>query len=109
MHQWQHYPHPAAAEWAGAMLRDRSFDVAGLVVQAAASLGTTPAAVAIAWIAARPGVTSVILGPRTLAQLQDTLAGLTLEMPPEMSERLSEISAPAGLPVTGMPIGPSVR
>ena len=64
-------------------LSERNFDVVEAVEKVAAELGTTPTAVSIAWVLARPGVTSVIIGPRTFAQLDENLAGFDLELPEE--------------------------
>ena len=61
----------------------------------AAGLGTSPASVALAWVARQPGVTAVIIGPRTLSQLRDNLAGFSLALPPGALARLGDISGPA--------------
>ena len=63
------------------MLQPRHRWQAGLVAEASARLGSTPAAVAVAWAAGQPGITSVIVGPRTVAQLADNLAGFDLRLP----------------------------
>jgi aryl-alcohol dehydrogenase-like predicted oxidoreductase len=97
-----HFPHPAAGEWARELLRDRSFDIADANTNTAEQLGATPAATAIAWIASRPAVSSVIIGPRTLDQLRDNLDGIKLEIPDEQRSRLDSISAPTNGPVTGI-------
>jgi aryl-alcohol dehydrogenase-like predicted oxidoreductase len=74
-------------------LSDRSFDIVEAVEKAAAELGTTPTAVSIAWVLARPGVTSVIIGPRTHDQLDENLAGFDLELPDDVMTRLDEVSS----------------
>lgn len=82
----------------GGQTADRNLEIAGHVVALAAELGTTPAAVALAWVRDRPGVASVLIGPRTVAQLTDSLAGFTLELPPEAVARpdaASSAEAPA--------------
>lgn len=61
-------------------------------------------AVAIAWAVDRPGISSVITGPRTLDQLEDNLVGLALALPPDISRHLDAVSAAASTPVTGMPV-----
>ena len=43
-------------------------------------LGHPPGDVALAWLAARPGVTAPIVGPRTLAQFEDSLAALEITL-----------------------------
>jgi aryl-alcohol dehydrogenase-like predicted oxidoreductase len=59
--------------------------------------------IALAWATRQPGVAAVIIGPRTLGQLQDNLAGFSAILPPDVMTRLSEISGPLHAePVTGM-------
>jgi aryl-alcohol dehydrogenase-like predicted oxidoreductase len=99
---WLSFPNPAAGDQARAMLSERSFDIAAEVGDVAQQLGTTPGAVAIGWLARRPGVSSVVLGPRSLDQLQGNLAGFEIDLPPESVHRLDEVSAPSNRPVTGM-------
>lgn len=53
-----------------------------------------PARVAIAWLQSRPGMTSVILGARTVAQLEDNLAAGDLELTAEQLVALDAASAP---------------
>jgi aryl-alcohol dehydrogenase-like predicted oxidoreductase len=50
-------------------------------------MGCTPAQLALAWQRTRP-VTSVIIGARTMAQLDDNLASLDVSIPPEVVDRL---------------------
>ena len=77
-------------------LTDRTLDVVDEVKKVAADLGSTPTAVSLAWVRARRGVTSVIIGPRTLDQLQDNLPGFELELPDDAIARLNDASRPAG-------------
>ena len=46
----------------------------------------------LAWLLGRPGVTSVIIGPRTVDQLAQNLAGFDLELPREQAKGLSKVS-----------------
>jgi aryl-alcohol dehydrogenase-like predicted oxidoreductase len=59
--------------------------------------GASTAQVALSWVTRRPGVTSTILGTRTLEQLDDNLGAAQLELEPEQVARLDEVSDP-GLP-----------
>ncbi|WP_248963751.1 aldo/keto reductase [Sphaerisporangium perillae] len=96
-------PAPSARAWVEDLLNARTLAVAAEVGKVAAELGTTSAAVALAWVRERPGVTSVIIGPRTVAQLEGNLAGFGLDLPPEAVVRLDEVSRSDDLmPVTGM-------
>ena len=78
--------------WAAGMLTERNLRIAEEVSQVAAELGTTPTAVAIAWVLGRRGVTSVIIGPRTFEQYSDNLHGFDLILEEEVVRRLNTIS-----------------
>ncbi len=54
-------------------------------------LGEHPADVAIGWVAANPGVTAPIIGPRTMAQLDGALRGLAIDLSAETMARLDKI------------------
>jgi aryl-alcohol dehydrogenase-like predicted oxidoreductase len=61
--------------------------------------GATPAAVSLAWLLARPEVSSLVVGARTVAQLDDNLAALTLELSPHELASLDAVSElPWGYP-----------
>jgi aryl-alcohol dehydrogenase-like predicted oxidoreductase len=92
---------PEARTWAQEQLCDRNLNVAAEVAKAAAELNTTPAAVALAWTRSRPGITAVIIGPRTPAQYEQNLAGFALELPAAWTARLDAISGPPPRPITG--------
>ena len=55
--------------------------------------GATPSQIALAWLLARPAVDSVILGVRTMEQLQDNLGAADLQLSPEEMARLDAASA----------------
>ena len=73
----------------------RTFDIIDELIRIAATLGTTPAAVALAWVQGKPGVTSTIIGARTMEQLEQNLAGLDVQLAPEQMQALDQLSAPA--------------
>ena len=52
------------------------------------------AQVALAWVAAQPAVTSVILGARNAEQLADNLGSAALMLSADESSVLREVSAP---------------
>jgi aryl-alcohol dehydrogenase-like predicted oxidoreductase len=74
------------------MLDEQSLDLAEQVGKVAAELGTTPTAVALAWVRSRRGVTSVIIGPRTFEQFEQNLEGFELDLDPALTKRLSDAS-----------------
>lgn len=53
------------------------------------------AVIALAWVIARPGVTSTITGARTLEQLENNLQALTVTLTEEEIRFLDEVSMPA--------------
>lgn len=71
-----------------------TWDVIGAVEDLAKARGATMAQVALAWVAAQPAVTSVILGARTTEQLADNLGAADLVLTQDEIETLSAISKP---------------
>lgn len=57
-------------------------------------LGVDPAALAQAWLLHRPGVTGVVIGPRTMAQLDGAVHALKLELADTTIARLDELFPP---------------
>jgi aryl-alcohol dehydrogenase-like predicted oxidoreductase len=84
---------PHFTEFVKPFLDERSRSVVEAVVTAASGLGVSPLEVALAWVRDRPGVTSAIVGARTAAQLQGSLAVEELELPNEIRTALDEVSA----------------
>ena len=67
--------------------------------EVAAAHGVSVAQVALAWLLAKPHVMSVIIGAKTLAQLDDNLAATDLALAAEELAKLDEVSAlPAEYP-----------
>ncbi|MCA9491586.1 MAG: aldo/keto reductase [Myxococcales bacterium] len=78
---------------------DRHWRILGTLDAVAEELSTTPAAVALAWLLHKPGVTSVLFGARTLGQLEDNLRAAELALSAEQVAALDEASAfPLGYP-----------
>lgn len=73
---------------------DAEFAVIEAVAKIAAELGTTSAAVALAWLRARAGTVVPILGARRLNHLEDNLAGVDLDLDADHLTLLNEVSAP---------------
>lgn len=81
---------------------DRVHAIVDEVIAVAEGRGCTPSQVALAWVNHRPTVASTILGVRTLAQLEDDLGAADMELSPEETARLDEVSAP---PLPDYPYG----
>src|SRR3954452_11049128 len=75
--------------------QQRTWDVIETVEAVASERGVTMPQVALAWLVDRPQMTSVILGARTLEQLQDNLGAAGLHLSAEETARLDAASDPA--------------
>ena len=73
----------------------RTWDVIDAVQSVATGRGVTMAQVALAWLVDRPMMTSVILGARTIEQLEDNLGAADLHLSDEERTRLDAASDPA--------------
>lgn len=73
---------------------DRTWAVLDELRGVAAASGLTMGQVALAWVADRPGVTSPILGARTVSQLAESLAVADTHLDAEAAARLDAVSAP---------------
>jgi aryl-alcohol dehydrogenase-like predicted oxidoreductase len=86
--------------------QDRTWEVIDAVAKIAQSRRVSMAQVALAWTADRPAVTSVILGARTIEQLDDNLAVAGLHLSEEETGLLDTASEPI---VGDYPYGPQGR
>lgn len=73
--------------------RERAFNCVDAMRPIAERLGCSVARVALAWTLQRPFVTSVIIGAKTVAQLDDNLAATEVELSPEELTTLDQVSA----------------
>ena len=72
--------------------RARSWNVIDAVQKVAEDRGVSMAEVALAWVTDRPGVTSTILGARTMEQLETNLRAADLHLSAEESAMLDQAS-----------------
>ncbi|MEA3046639.1 MAG: hypothetical protein QOJ53_971 [Sphingomonadales bacterium] len=72
-----------------AHLNERGLRMLAALDEVAAEAGATPAQVALAWLAAQPGVTAPIASATKVAQLEELLGVLTLELGEDQVERLT--------------------
>jgi aryl-alcohol dehydrogenase-like predicted oxidoreductase len=71
---------------------DRTWDVLDALLAVAQETGKTPAQVALNWVSNRPGVTSPIIGVRTMAHLEDNLGAAGWTLSSEQTARLDQSS-----------------
>ncbi|MCC3283210.1 aldo/keto reductase [Arthrobacter caoxuetaonis] len=90
-------------EWDLRSSNPRTWHILDALAQMASAHGAEPAQIALAWLAGRPGVTSVILGARTPEQLESNLQATGVELSEAETQRLDALSAPV---VGNYPYGP---
>jgi aryl-alcohol dehydrogenase-like predicted oxidoreductase len=73
---------------------ERKLDVVEQLVPLAEKAGLPMTHLAMAFAIAHPGVTSAIIGPRTMEQLDDLLAGVEVTLDDEVLDRIDEIAPP---------------
>jgi len=90
----------AAGRWQGGKdnfdrrVTPAAFDVIEGVVALAEEKGCSPAQLALAWLAAQPGVTAPIIGPRTLDQALDNLGAAGVTITDEDRARIDDFAPP---------------
>jgi aryl-alcohol dehydrogenase-like predicted oxidoreductase len=73
-------------------LSEQALAVAAVVAEIAKETGNSPAQIALAWTLSNSAVISPVLGIRTLAQLEDNLGSLEIELSKEQLARLDAVS-----------------
>ena len=90
----------AAGRWHGGKdnfdrrVTPAAFDVIEGVVALAEEKGCSPSQLALAWLAAQPGVTAPIIGPRTLDQALDNLGAASVTITDEDRARIDAFAPP---------------
>jgi aryl-alcohol dehydrogenase (NADP+) len=74
---------------------ERTWTIIDHLREVASERDLTPAQAALAWVSARPGVVSAIVGARHAGQLDETLAAGDIHLDDEATGVLDEISEPA--------------
>jgi aryl-alcohol dehydrogenase-like predicted oxidoreductase len=94
-------PDPADGRYSGPMndaKRERKttgvFDVTEALAPVATARQATLSQFSIAWVAQQPGVTSPIIGPRTMEQLEDNLGASAIELTAEELAKVDEAVPP---------------
>ena len=80
-------------------INDRVFDVIEGLEPIAAEKRCSLAQLALAWCEQQPGITSPIIGPRTMAQLEDNLGAVAIDITNEDRESIDAL-VPPGREVT---------
>jgi aryl-alcohol dehydrogenase-like predicted oxidoreductase len=88
--------------------KDRNWEIEGVLRRVAQEVGRPAAQVALNWITKRPGVSAVLVGAKSVDQLQSNLQSLDFEIPPELSSQLEAASRPESV-TPYMFFGPEMR
>jgi aryl-alcohol dehydrogenase-like predicted oxidoreductase len=78
----------------GRLTHERKLDAVEELVPLAEKSGISLTHMAMAFAVAHPGVTSAIIGPRTMEHLDDLLAGAEVALSDDVLDRIDEIVAP---------------
>lgn len=70
---------------------DRFFELAEAFGRLAAEAGRTPVALSYQWVAARPGVDSILLGPASVEQLDAAIDAVAKPLPKEVIDRADQL------------------
>jgi len=73
---------------------ERRLDAVEKIIPLAAEAGLPMTHLAMAFAIAHPGVTSALIGPRTMEQLDDLLAGVDVTLADDILDRIDEIVPP---------------
>jgi aryl-alcohol dehydrogenase-like predicted oxidoreductase len=76
------------------MSNERSLDAVEQLIPLAEEAGLSLTHMALAFVMAHPGVTSAILGPRTMQHLDDLLAGAEVRLSDDVLDRIDQIVPP---------------
>lgn len=73
--------------------KQKAYDIIDVMAEIAINHGVSVASVALNWVIRQPGVTSTIIGAKTLNQINDNISAVNLQLSPEDMQKLNDISA----------------
>ncbi|MFY9150919.1 MAG: aldo/keto reductase [Prolixibacteraceae bacterium] len=73
--------------------KEKAYDIIDVMAGIAKNHGVSVASVALNWVIKQPGVTSTIIGAKTVSQLTDNISAVGLQLTPEEMLQLGEVSA----------------
>ena len=91
---------PEGARYSGQSGRGQEFEnekywtVMDVLEQMAAEKSCSVSQLSLAWCAGQPGISSPIIGPRTMEQLEDNLGSVEVKLSDEDRRRLDEVAPP---------------
>jgi len=79
--------------WGGSGFTPAQVALAKRLEAVAASVDLSPAVLALGWLVAQPAISSALVGPETLAELEADATAGTIDLPAELVERIGSIGA----------------
>src|ERR1700761_7746578 len=77
------------------LFTEKNWAIVDALRRVAAEVGQSPARVALAWVAGRPGITSTLMGVSRAEQVRDNAAALDLTLSEQHVVALNEVSSPS--------------
>jgi aryl-alcohol dehydrogenase-like predicted oxidoreductase len=84
----------AAAAWRARLVNERNDKIAETVADVARRVESTPTAVSLAWLLQQDTVSSVIIGPKSVAQLEENLAACDVTLGADALDAIEAVSVP---------------
>jgi aryl-alcohol dehydrogenase-like predicted oxidoreductase len=84
------------------LFTDRNWRIVEGLREVAGAMGETPARVALAWVLARPGVDTALMGVSRVSQLRDNIAATDLKLTAGQITALDAASAPEAAMIYGL-------
>ncbi|CAG8761118.1 12307_t:CDS:2, partial [Rhizophagus irregularis] len=75
---------------------EKNWQILDEVIAISKEINRSPVQIALNWIQQKPGITSPLIGARTVAQLEENLKSLEFKLTPEQMKRLDDVSQPTG-------------
>ncbi|MDR0792601.1 MAG: aldo/keto reductase [Chitinophagaceae bacterium] len=72
--------------------KEKAYNLVDAMKEIAAQYNATVAQIALAWVRHQPGITSTIIGAKTIEQLNDNLQSVHINLSPEDLKKIDEIS-----------------
>jgi aryl-alcohol dehydrogenase-like predicted oxidoreductase len=88
-----------ANEWGAKHFTPQADSAVAALADSAKQAGVTLTALSLAWTLQRPGITSIVVGPRTIDQLTGQLAALDVALDEELLARIDQVVPPGGVTV----------
>ena len=84
------------SHWTGRGFTEHEIDLGRRLDDLAKETGHPPAHLALAWLMSRPAVSTCIVGPENLYELEQNIEAADIELEPELMERVDAIGKVVG-------------